>query len=446
MGEYSIVAAIFIMLIVFIFELIRPKKMKIDFLTACNFIYILAFSISPLYIYWFYEYTTWSTIKENNIENGIFLYGSIISIVFYIFFVWGYYFFGKFKINSKFIAFSHNFFDNFSNKRVLMVGTLLLVIGGGALLVYIQALGGLSQFLTLGSILRSNGDYIDSPFLFLKNVAPLLTVSAFIYYALYIDGRPRQFKYLLLFIIAFAGSLLILFHSAGRMSMFVFLVTFPIAHTIYKNNIKVSNLIIGLLLFFFIVTFGDQLMNATSGLNTNLEIKNFGETVGGIFEEFTFPFTNIANTVALFPVEYDYRYGFKDLLGGLENILPSAILDLSTLIDETPSQLNTRIFNSNGTMPVDIITFGYMSFGIAGVMLTGLAFGVLTKSLESLFSHKKSLLACIFFTSWMIFISFRFMYGDPALAYESAFKLVIGTILLYSFASPGVLRRNSITM
>ncbi|MEC2073408.1 O-antigen polymerase [Alkalihalophilus marmarensis] len=449
MGYFSMVLSIFIFFAVVLFELIRPKKMVIDFLTAVNIVYLLAFAVAPLYIYWFYDYTTWESIRKNDLNSSAFLYGSLLSIIFYIWFVLGYYFFNKLNINSKLSSFSEKMFNDTSSSRFSKAGLVLLLIGGISLIVYIAVLGGFKNFIELGPVLRSNGNYIQSPLMFLKNLAPLLTVASFIYYALFIDRTPKRKRYFVLFLISFIGSSLILFHSSGRMSIFVFLITFPLAHIIMKNKISIKSIVLGTLLFLSLVLFGDSMMNVHSSSKLNSEylantLANIGTTTGSVIEEFSFPFTNIANATLIFPTYYDYRYGFLDFIRGLDNVIPRSLINLSILAEERPSQFNTRIFNNSGTMPVDIVTFGYMSFGFAGVMIIGLLFGLLTKMFESLFSFRANLISCIFFSAWMIFFSFRIVYGDPGLAYSAVFDLAVGTILLYFFAKKKSIKERSL--
>lgn len=436
MGNYSIVISLFLMGTVLIFELLRPKLYKVDYLSAINFVFLLAFGVVPTYIILFYKQMTWSTIFYNHISEPAFLFGSLLSVLFYISVVFTYYFTGKIKFVNKLESFSGKLFTETKDKEYFKVAFILFLVGGSSLIVYMNILGGFSEYIRLGPLLRSSGSYFQHPLMFLKNITPLLTIAAFIMYALFKRSKKfTKFMYFTFFIISFLGGSLVVFHSSGRMTLFLFLITIPVAEIIYKNKIKISTLVSTSLLFLFIVLFGGRIMNVNESPSAqSLPEENF---LTAIIQEFSFPFTNIANNIILFPAQYSFRGGIGDILKGFSDILPNQLLFFDFFKGENATSFNTNQFGAAGTLPIDILSFGYVSFGIAGVMIVGILLGFSARFTEILFSYRGNIIASIFYVNWMFFFAFRIMYGDPGHAYASSFELIVAVLLILLVVNKG---------
>lgn len=434
LGYLAVPLGILIIFFVIFFEVIRSKERKIDFLTGVNLIYLITFGIVPIFAYFFSDYTTWNTLRESDLNRTSYLFASLYSIIGYLSIVSAYYFGGKLKFINK-QNLSKRLFENISDRALVFSAFSLFFVGFLSMIIYINVIGGLHNYLTLGPLLRSGSSLFSSPFMFFKNVAPLMYPASFLFYVIFIQSKSNLNKlfYLTIFIFTFTLSVLHLYHAAGRMAIFTYFLTFPLCHIIYRGRVK-KRFVIGTALFgFFIIVFGDELTNfystKTFSQILNNSIGNMGMTLGSVIQEFSFPYTNASHNVSIFPVQYDFRYGFMDVLVGLNEIIPTRLLP--KIEGESITSFNTQqIGGGSGTVPIDFVSFGYASFGVAGVVITGLLFGLLMKFIESIFSYKPSFTSAMLFSAWFMFVSFRFMYADPGHVFDGAFRLVIATLLV----------------
>ncbi|MDZ5470444.1 O-antigen polymerase [Bacillus sp. 31A1R] len=447
MGYYSVVFSLISASGVLIFEIFRPKNRIIDFLTGVNFVYWMTFGIVPLYIFLFYEYTTWSTIRKLELTSVSYLLASIYSLVGYLCIIFSYYYASRFSINVSITTYSMKKFNNIRSIHIFKVALILFVLGFTSLVAYIRLLGGLESYLNSGLIIRSGfNTTFTSPFMFLKNLVPLLYISSYYFYCLMIEKRENLTLNVILFLTAFISSLMHLYHGAGRMTFFIYLISFPLGHIVLKNRINFRFIIVSIWLFFVMVVLGDHLLSPYSTQSIwevfKKALLNLGGTVGGIIEEFSSPFVNLANNIEQLSIHYHFRYGFKDFIIGLNGILPSRFLPFEYMKQPNIDELNTLYFQSAGSIPVDLITFGYITFGLAGVIIITLIFGVLIRFIEGLLSNTNNIMMSITYSSWMIFIAFRVMYAEPGLVYNTVFKLVLALFLLLYFIRNNENERN----
>lgn len=193
------------------------------------------------------------------------------------------------------------------------------------------------------------------------------------------------------------------------------------------------------LLFLGLVLFGNSLLNIEA---KEIEInRSDSGVVNNIVREFGFPFVNVATAYDLFPSTFSFRGGIPDVADAFIGLIPSRIIKLQTFNSESVSVFNTQMYGPGGVMPIDIISFGYISFGLAGVIIVALLFGFLAKLTENLFSYRGNLVACMFFISLMIVFSFRIMYGDPVMVLDATFRYIVAMIFILITLKVGKLPR-----
>lgn len=432
MGVYTVVFSVVLIPLVISFEVFRKKEKIFDFLTLINIVFVLAFAISPLYLYFFEAHTTWVTITRTSIYEKEFLYGEILAILFYLTTITSYYFTNKLRFVSGLKRKSERIYSKINNSHFFRVSMMLYIIGGLSLVVYINIVGGFDEFLRVGSILRDNGDYIQHPLMFLKHFTSLLCVASFMFYSLIKESKGlTKFLVVLLFLSAFFGGSLSVFHSSGRMQVFIFIITIPLAVMVYKNRLKVKTLLISLILFLFLVAFGDDLLNINNQQTIKVD-KTAVEIAGEIIQEFSFPYTNLGNILQVYPHSESFRGGVLDVVSAGMQLIPRRIISFDFLERESASDYNTSLYINKitGEIPVDIVTFGYMSFGVAGVLLLAIFFGFFAKVVESMFWYTNSMIASVFYVSWMILFGFRVMYGDPEHFVYSSFRYFVAMVLI----------------
>lgn len=432
MGIYTLVISIVIIPFVTFFEFFRKKEKVIDFLTLINFIFILAYGIAPMFLYFFEEYTTWDTIRRTDINESVFFLGGLTALLFYVVTVLTYYLSAKLRFIHRVKSRSTDIYKQINNKQFAIVALILYFVGGLSLVVYMRIVGGFSEFLRVGVILRDHGDFIQHPLMFLKNLTPLLCVATYMFYAFIRDsGGVNKMINIVFFITSLIGGGLSIFHSSGRMQVFIYLITIPLAIIVHKNKIKLRTVVVSISLFLFLIIFGNQLLNLNTQQSFSIDRSNM-EIAGQVIQEFSFPYTNIGNVIKIFPNQENFRLGVMDVLSAAVQPIPSRIIDFDFMHRDTASDFNTSLYNKiTGEIPVDIVTFGYMSFGLAGVVILAVLFGVFAKLIESLFFYTESMIASIFYISWMVLIGFRIMYGDPEHFVYSSFRYLVAMGLIY---------------
>lgn len=423
-----------------VFELLRKKKDKIDFLTGTNFVYFLCFVVAPIYLYTSKENIppNWIWLYKTPLDSESFLYAGFLSFVGYLMIILGYYNFKKSKLNSRVSSYSQEYFSGITDKQVFKFALVMSFVGLGSFYVYTMALGGVSRMLQIGILLRGNEVSVNSSWMFLKNIAPIVMVSSYFFYALAQTGNNRDARLVgrIMFLCTFFVSMLLLYHQAGRMSFLIYIMTFPLSKIVYFKKLKLSYIIMGVVAFVSLVLFGKQIFNLavySAGVSNRVDmIKETGNFLSLLMVEFSFPFASLGNVIEKFSTGANFRY-FIDFIQGIMSIIPDSVVSTSNM--SSINTVNTEMFNitSSGAVPVDLVSFGYYNFGLAGVMITCFAFGMFMRLLDSLFSDTSTYLASILRGAWMIFIAFRITYAAPKNALVTGFALIVATASLFLF-------------
>src|SRR5699024_5962950 len=140
--------------------------------------------------------------------------------------------------------------------------------------------------------------------------------------------------------------------------------------------------------------YGNSLLNVEAEIQVNRDGEGL---VSSVVREFGFPYVNIANSNELFPTTYNFRGGIPDVTNAIGGLVPSRLINVDFFKTESISEFNTKLYSAaGGVMPVDIVSFGYMSFGLAGVAIIAFLFGLLVRWTENLFSYRGNLISCVF--------------------------------------------------
>lgn len=159
----------------------------------------------------------------------------------------------------------------------------------------------------------------------------------------------------------------------------------------------------------------------------------YGKVFFGVAEQVEVSFLSIPSLVALevsFPFlslvsalhsEIEYRW-FIDVILSLVYffVVPVCVIITGTPCGSLPvsvAKVNTlQILGTTdlGEIPVDLVTFGYFSGGVLGVVVTGMGFGFILAAFERLFSENRSAVSVVFRYAWMVFLStVGLLYSDP---------------------------------
>ncbi|MYL40672.1 O-antigen polymerase [Virgibacillus salexigens] len=423
MGIYSTIFAVILGFCILINEFTRKKDSKpFDLLSGVNLLFFLSFVVTPLSIYFFnLEFSSWTFIVD--VESGSSFKALFYVLVGYLSMLFGLSFSKRWKLVKNLPS---KFEEN--NCMVEKFAHIIGVLGISFLLVFIFSVGGVEAFLSTNTLYRS-GSIDPTPLAFVRNLALFIPISCFIFYGLSKNSKSKFFnRYQLFFIIYFVASLLLYFNRASRMGVLVFLISFFILNVMYyrKNILKYIPLII--VVFLFLVYFGKSVFNYFFVGDVSLQVSGikFSQIIG----EFSFPFYTLTHAM-----ENSFFNGvprlFFDFLLGFFNLLPSAILPFSVPMNAT--QLNTESFLNMSGIPIDLVSLGFYSFGISGVILITFFFGITIGCVEKILSDKNNLLVVIFYIQFIFFFSLIVPYASPTNVYKSDFCLLFAFLIFIYF-------------
>lgn len=438
MGLYSLPVSMALGIVIILAELLRNKRGRgIDLLRAINVLYFIVFCIAPIFL----MLTDLSQIKEKRwllnitFNNTAFFYASVLSFGGYIIILCAY------NLRLTWVHTADSIIKRdietsiTCEKDLFCWGSLFFSIGLISLLFYIVSVGGIWTALENGSRFRSGLGSAENKAAFLKYLTPFMVVASYYFWALTRKTRKNKKSwqsicYRSLFYASILLSLFILYHNAGRLSLAAYLLVFLIATKILTGKINPLFVIAGLCICLVIIISGDNLFTLFRTDKPVIFEQQYlpRDHLIGFLLEFSFPFVNLANAYLQLGDGIDIRY-FIDLPLSLLYMLPERLIGLH--LPDTLSDLNSYSFRSSGTVPVDLLSFGYYSFGISGVIISCFAFGLLSRYLEESFSfYKNEPLLVIFKAAWLIRIAFAVMYGDPQLFLKQNFSLLAATLIV----------------
>ncbi|KWV50627.1 hypothetical protein AS156_01375 [Bradyrhizobium macuxiense] len=129
--------------------------------------------------------------------------------------------------------------------------------------------------------------------------------------------------------------------------------------------------------------------------------------------EFAFPIVNVLTTVQKVPGTVGYRW-FADLVLPFLQLVPKRLVPLRDHLPPKLVELNTRfqVGDVEWGIPVDLVSFGWYSLGVVGVVLTSFGFGWVAKNLEGVLPSS-TYGDWVFRFSWLVILAALVMYGDP---------------------------------
>lgn len=447
MGLFSLPLSIILGCFIILIEIIRQKYRKgLDFLTGINAVYLICFSIAPIFLLIsdLSNLMHMGWIVKNSFESPVFLYVSLLSIIGYIFIINGYFFSGYMIIKNK----SKEICDDLKEEHfnipeimIAMAGSMFFILGLAALIIYIKSIGGFVVSIKYAQVFRSDMSSVTSKWSFLKNITPSIQMSSYFFYGLYKEAKgkfTRSYACAML-IVSFIITVYILYHNAGRRSMVSYFLVFLLARFFENGKISVRQIIAAVSISLLIILFGDSIFVVfqreeriidTFALYTN----NPAMITSNVLLEFSFPFVTLGNAVTALNCDIDMRF-FYDIPLAFLSLIPNKIFRMD--FPKGLSVLNTELFNSSGAIPVDIVSFGYFSLGIAGVMIYCFLFGVIVKAVENSFVLRCSPVQSVFKAKLLITLAFVVMYGEPEQFIKGNFTLFLAIIALAVMSSLG---------
>ena len=272
--------------------------------------------------------------------------------------------------------------DRLVNVLKFFVWTTFL-IGGGSFLLYISAFGGLKELLYYAEYLRSFATNATRIIPYLASImvipARLITVTPILILVLLGYRKKDKFTlvYILMFVISFFGAVAFCLANAGRALLITYGICFviPLLQKVIRKPWRLT-FAIGIIslpildyldaLFIFFQT-GKLVVTQSSFIS--------------YLRQFSFPFANVLNQWKIVE-KFGIRY-CQDFITGVLNIIPG--------VNFQPSYEVTSAFyggelwkRAGGGIPNDIVTFGYIEFGILGVFLVAMILGIVSGKMDRL--------------------------------------------------------------
>lgn len=441
MGYFAVPFSVVLGIVIIMVELLRNrKKAQVDFISGVNIIYFICFCIVPIFLLAenISNLGDWNWILTVNFDSTAFLLAAAVAIIGYTYILMGYYssLFISGRANMRSVPIGNETGEmDCSYSRLLLLGHILFFISLACLIIYIRSIGGFWISLMYASAFRGDMPPIVTKWSFLKNIIPLMKFASFFYYGAIkkAGGTAAKIYAKSMFAVSFAITVYVLFHKAGRRNLAFYLFVFLLASMIQKNRISKKAIAAFMLIAAFVTLFGDTLFYIFLKNEALYDsISSFDAGAPGILKqvllEFSFPFVTLANAITDLNTSISMRF-FSDIPLGFAYMLPQKLLNIE--LPGTISEYNTLRFKASGTIPVDLISFGYYSLGIAGVMLVCYLFGWSLLQIKRKFGGTADPITAVFKAEWIISMAFMVMYGDPDMVIKSNFSLFAATILLF---------------
>jgi len=308
-----------------------------------------------------------------NSRIGSFFY-SIFLIVLLILSYLFFYYNKKIRFKSKWI--DYKTFRSFYkiDKRFFL---FTFLIGGLSLIIYIYSFGSIAQLLFYAEYLRSFAtsatDIVSYEASILVVPARLITVTPLLILPLYY--RYKKKSYFIYFLVSLFLACIFLLANAGRTYIISFLLMFavPILMKKFKHPWFIV-ILAGL--------FGMQLLDVLDTLFIYLKTDVWNQEETNIIHylgQFSYPISNVLNVSGIVDSNNGFRYG-QDFITGLLNIIPG--VNFPTSIEPTSFFYGGSDWHTAGGVPNDIITFGYLEFGIFGPIIMGALLGIITRKAD----------------------------------------------------------------
>jgi oligosaccharide repeat unit polymerase len=424
MGIYSTILASFLGIIIILNEFIRNKKTKpFDLFSGVNLMFFLTFVVPPFSIYFFgMRFAEWTYLVD--IKSSSSIIALLYVIVGYLVLLTGLSF-------SKRWDFVRRLPSDFqmNNSSLEKFAHIIGILGIVFLLIFMFSIGGFEAFLSTNTLYRSGNAEVSSV-AFIRNLALFIPISCLIFYGLSKVQKKKIFnRQKVFFVFYFIASLLLYFNRATRMGLLLFLISFFLMNTFYfkKKFLKYLPLMGGLFVAF--ILFGKRMFNYFLIDDFSFEADEM--VLNKVIGEFSFPFFSLTNAIENSFFNSTPRL-FFDFILGLLNLLPSAFIPFN--VPKNMTQLNTESFLNMSGIPIDIISFGFYSFGLSGIIIIMFFFGTLIGCMEKVLANKGSLIVVVFYIQFIFFFSLLVPYAGPTNVMKSNICLFISFfIFIYLF-------------
>lgn len=252
-------------------------------------------------------------------------------------------------------------------------------------------------------------------------------------------GRFWQWRFLLLVLIfSFTAvlSVIVLWMRAGRLHLLNFFLVIMLVMLVWFQSkwglFRFAASVAVIALVVVITVFGKYLLGVAQ--SPYIPEAGFVGFVSLLSAELAFPYLSLINAIDIsepyrwfldIPLAFVYVFGvplYVLVTGSGPQDLPLSVAKVNTLNILGTTEL--------GEIPVDLVTFGYLSFGISGVVIICFLFGVWISFIERVFPPGAGGVLEVLRVAWIVFIStVGVIYADPVNVLRDGLYVIMPTFV-----------------
>ncbi len=337
-------------------------------------------------------------------------------------------------IYSLFIADDSTKLVNKKSNQLYIATCLLFLVGVISDFLYCRAYGGYFGYLEYSAFIRSGvTNLVNNQWSFLIVFRDCVLISSYLYFSQLKKNSRVQIGRVVLFVISFVHSLLILYANRGRLSFLIYISVFVVTFWLDKNKIKYIKLksvlwvMIAFLIFVVGLSWISDFVSRTSDFNAWDTFCN----------EVSFCFANFK--LLLSEMDIDDARMFLDIVSYPLFLLPSSLW--RKIMPDTASDFMTILVSGNkkgqggvfGETPIDAISIGYLQFGVIGVCIFAVFFGIVSAKLYNRISKIPGAKARGTLTVYVIIDIFlrSLYYSDSYNIVQRCFSLIVFALIYW---------------
>lgn len=416
LGTYIIIA-----------EFIRvPRIFYVDFLRGVSISFFFVYVLVPISLpltdanthrfYWI----EWINYRDSTLAG----LAQALALISYFLIRFGFYIGYRVSWFKKLASVSSGLLITVSFRMWFWLATILGVLSALFLLMYSHRRGaGLGYLLATAGQVRV-GQYVpgveEASFAFLT-YSMIGIFSSFIYLGLLQVVESQKLRpmglYLLrlAFIATLVLSFVVLWIRAGRLHLLNYLLVLALWSMRGKRLLPKASGVLAMMLGISVVYVGKYMLGVAQSLDDSV---GFGSVFSVLVSELSFPYLSLVNALS---TEFAYRYFVDVPLAVIYTIgVPFYVLVVGSPPGDLPisiAKINTMNILGTvdlGEIPVDLVSFGYLSAGVFGVSVTSFLFGGMLAFFERAFPKTLLGVPGVLRTAWIIFsATVCLLYADP---------------------------------
>lgn len=322
--------------------------------------------------------------------------------------------------------------------RLFACGIVSLLIGFVSLFLWTAAYGSLAEFVRNAQRIRSGKGLIYNRFAFVKQFVRILPLSMYSLLSAFLFERPRGFKkiiYIALLALSFTGNYYYFIASDARVTIiFTGLAVLSISLR-HRKRINIGGYLV------IAAAIGFVLLEATMLADSFTHYVRYGEwrTVNAGFldnltKEFRFSLSSEMKAFKAWLAGDLKIQFFNDLINSVTGWVPDRFLPFK--VPDTLWRYNTNMYGvyTGATSPTSLVATSIYEFGLAGVLLFPLGFGLVVGFIEKLLWSNRNVVYADVYYGVLVGISIQMVSHNQM----STFVVSLFPAFLFWLVSKGV--------